>query len=50
MMKTKRYNYESSEDKELKLQVLTGRSFLQPRDFQKLLDSLIDKAYENRKR
>jgi hypothetical protein len=50
MMKTKRFNFECSEDKELKLQVLTGRSFLQPRDVQQLLDSLIDKAYENRKR
>lgn len=49
-MKTTRYSMEFTEDMELKLQVLCGKKFLNPRDLQQTIQILIDKAYENRKR
>lgn len=49
-MKTTRYTIEFTEDMELKLQVLCGKKFLNPRDLQQTIQILIDKAYENRKR
>lgn len=44
-----RFNYECNEATLLKLQALSGKSFLQTKDFQSIITTLIGKIYENNK-
>lgn len=45
----KRFTFEADELMFMKLQSLTGKSFLSPSDIQKLIGSIIEKTYENQK-
>lgn len=44
-----RFNYECDEATLMKLQALSGKSFLQTKDFQTIITTLIGKIYENNK-
>jgi len=47
--KNLRFNYECDEATLMKLQALSGKSFLQTKDFQAIITTLIGKTYENNK-
>jgi len=44
-----RFNYECNEATLMKLQALSGKSFLQTKDFQTIITALIGKIYESNK-
>jgi len=44
-----RFNYECDEVTLMKLQALSGKSFLQTKDFQTIITTLIGKIYETNK-
>jgi hypothetical protein len=45
----KRFSFEADEVLYMKLQALTGKSFISPSDVQKIIGSIIEKTYENSK-
>lgn len=45
----KRFTFEADEVLYMKLQALTGKSFISPSDIQKIIGSIIEKTYENSK-
>jgi len=47
--KNLRFNYECDEATQMKLQALSGKSFLQTKDFQTIITTLIGKIYESNK-
>ena len=45
----KRFSFEADEVLYMKLQALTGKSFISPSDIQRIIGSIIEKTYENSK-
>jgi hypothetical protein len=45
----KRFSFEADEVLYMKLQALTGKSFISPSDVQRIIGSIIEKTYENSK-
>jgi hypothetical protein len=45
----KRFTFEADEVLYMKLQALTGKSFISPSDIQRIIGSIIEKTYENSK-
>ena len=44
----KNFNFSANDETQMKLQVLIGKGFIQAKDFNTIIQTLIDKAYETK--
>ena len=44
----KNFTFSADTETQMKLQVLVGKGFIQPKDFQNIISTLINKAYESK--